>query len=128
MRVEVEMQNRSDAAIHVFTDLVRVRSADGTHGSVREFRDRYRMRQATAGSDDERARIEAIFSSLGIFSDQVRQLVQPQIEIPPGQSLTQVLPHLLSGTVTATRFELDLAYHDDATDRYNKLSKSFDIK
>lgn len=121
LRVQVRLENRGDAPVHVFTDLLQVVGEDGSRSTVREFRDRYRFQQARAG-DEERRRFESMFAVIGIQGDQVRELVQSQIEVLPGQTLQRTLPFLLKGDKADTRYTMDFAYHNDATDRITRLN------
>lgn len=121
LRLQVRMENRGDAPVHVFTDLLQVVGENGSRGTVREFRDRYRIQQARAGTGDRR-RFESMFAVIGIQGDEVRELVQAQISVLPGQTIQRSLPFLLKGDKTDTRYALEFAYHDDATDRITRLN------
>jgi hypothetical protein len=120
--VQVDAQNRGDENVHVFTDLLQVVGDDGARGTVRDFRDRYRLRQARTEDAGERRRFEEMFARHGVTSSGVRELVAAQVEIPPGQHVRRVLPFLLNGPADSSRFRLEMAYHDDATDRVHRFS------
>lgn len=123
LRIQVRMENRGDAPVHVFTDLLHVLGENGSHGTVRDFRDRYRMQQARMVGA-ERHGFESMFDRVGIQGDQVRELVQAQIAVPAGHVVRRTLPFLLKGASADTRYALDFAYHDDATDRISRLNLS----
>lgn len=122
LRVQVRLENRGDAPVHVFTDLLQVLGEDGSRGTVREFRDRYRIQQARVGDEERRRSFEAMFAGVGIQGDHVRELVQAQIEVPPGQTLQRTLPFLLKGDKPDARYAMDFVYHDNATDRITRLN------
>lgn len=121
LRIQVRLENRGDAPVHVFTDLLQVQGENGSRGTVRDFRDRYRIQQARM-VDAERRGFENMFDRVGIQGDQVRELVQAQIAVPAGQAVRRTLPFLLKGAQADTRYALDFAYHDDATDRITRLN------
>lgn len=123
LRIQVRMENRGNAPVHVFTDLLHVLGENGSRGAVRDFRDRYRIQQARM-VDAERRGFENMFDRVGIQGDQVRELVQAQIAVPAGQVVRLTLPFLLKGAAADTRYALDFAYHDDATDRISRLNLS----
>lgn len=121
LRVQVRLENRGDAPVHVFTDMLQVLGENGSRGTVRDFRDRYRLQQARL-ADAERQGFETLFGAAGIRGDQVRELAQAQIAVPAGQVVRRTLPFLLKGAQADTRYALDFAYHDDATDRITRLN------
>lgn len=122
LQVQVRVENRGDAPVHVFTDLLQVVGENGSRGTVREFRDRYRMQQARTGDEEQRRSFDAMFAAVGIHGDHLRELVQAQIAVLPGQTLQRSLPFLLKGEKADTRYTLEFAYHDDATDRITRLN------
>lgn len=128
LRVEVRMENRGDSPVHVFTDLLQVVGEDGSRGTVREFRDRYRVQHARSADEERRRGFEAMFAGVGIRGDRVRELVQAQIEVLPGQTLQRTLPFLLKGDKTDARYTMDFAYHNDATDRITRLNLPVKVK
>lgn len=123
LRIQVRMENRGDAPVHVFTDLLHVLGENGSRGTVRDFRDRYRIQQARM-ADAERRGFDNMFDRVGIQGDLVRELAQAQIAVPAGQVVRRTLPFLLKGAPADTRYALDFAYHDDATDRISRLNLS----
>ena len=122
LQVQMQFENRGDAPIHIFTDLLQVVGESGSRGTVREFRDHYRMQQARTGDEEKRRGFEAMFAGVGIPGGQVRELADVQIAVLPGQVLQRSLLFLLKGDRTDTRYALDFAYHDDATDRITRLN------
>ena len=121
LRIQVRLENRGDAPVHVFTDMLQVLGENGSRGTVRDFRDRYRIQQASMVGTERRG-FENMFDRLGIQGDQVRELVQAQIAVPAGQVIRRTLPFLLKGAQADTRYALDFVYHDDATDRITRLN------
>lgn len=124
LRVQVRLENRGDAPVHVFMDLLQVVGENGSRGTVREFRDRYRIQQARTGDEEQRRGFEAMFAGVGIQGAPVLELIQAQVEVQPGQVLTRALPFLLKEDKADTRYAMDFAYHDDATDRITRLNLS----
>jgi hypothetical protein len=122
LRVELRLENTGDSPVHVFTDQLQVVAEGGNRGTVREFRDRYRIQQARTEDAARRRDFADMFAGVGILADQLRELVQAEIEILPGQTLKRTLPFLLKQNTSDTRFSLDITYHDDATDRITRLN------
>lgn len=126
--VQASFENAGDAPVHVFTDLLQVVGEDGARGTVREFRDGYRMRQARAANDDSRRRFEAMIAKACSDCGRVGELLGGQIEIMPGQKLQRTLPFLLRDDRGDLRYTLDVAYHDDATDRIARLTMPVSVR
>ena len=121
LRVRLRLDNRGDAPVHVFTDLLQVVGEAGGRGTVRGFRDGYRLNLARSGHE-QRRRLEAALAGVGIAGDDVRRIGGPQIEIPAGQSIEITLPFLLGEGRPDDRYAMDFSYHDDANDRITRLS------
>lgn len=119
--VQTSFENAGDAPVHVFTDLLQVVGEEGARGTVREFRDGYRMRQARTASEDSRRQFEVMIAKACTECGRVGELLGGQIEIQPGQKLQRTLPFLLRAGSGDVRYTLDIAYHDDATDRITRL-------
>lgn len=117
LEITVRMENRGDAAVHLLTDLLQVTGEGGTRGTVREFRDRYRLHLARTGDDARRREFQAAMAATGIDGDDARQMSVAQIEVQPEQARQQRLFFLLRNDVGDTRYVMDFSYHDDATDR-----------
>ena len=120
--VQVRLENRGDAPVHVYKDMLQVVGEAGTRGTVREFRDRYRLRQARTPGDEDRRRFEAAFAGVGIGGDDIRELAGAQIEVPPGRTMRVTFPFLLKDGKADDRYAMELTYHDDATDRIRRLN------
>lgn len=121
IRVAVRLVNQGEAATHVFTDLLQIVGKSGSRGTVRELLERYRLQLAQAGSDAQRRSVESAFARQGVGPEVRRALAPPQIEVLPGQDSRHVLPFLLKGTAVDADYEMDMAYHDDASDRIVRL-------
>lgn len=126
--VQAIFENAGDAPVHVFADLLQVVGEDGARGTVREFRDGYRMRQARAANEDSRRRFEAMIAETCTECSRVGELLGGQIEILPGQTLRRTLPFLLRDGQGDVRYTLDVAYHDDATDRIARLRMPVSVR
>ncbi|MDR2238925.1 MAG: hypothetical protein LBE33_00595 [Zoogloeaceae bacterium] len=120
--VQVSIENKGDAAMHVFTDMLDVVGENGSRGSVRAFRDRYRFELAKAPDAARRKSLTALFAEIGVAEEQARQLFSPQLEILPGETLHVILPFMLKEDNADSRYVLHFAYHDDATDRVRRES------
>lgn len=127
LRIPLRLENRGEATVHVFTDLLQVLGENGSRGTVREFRDLYRIQHARTPAG-ERGRVESVLAVIGIQEDQMRELTMSQIPVLPGQTLQRTLPFLLKGGKADTRYSLDFASHDDATDRITRLTLSVTVK
>lgn len=124
MDVRIQLENRGDAPVHVFPDLLLLKGENGTRGTVREFRDRYRLYLARAGDEEQRQYFQSQMTSVGIDTERMRILSTAQIEVLPGQRLQLGLPFLLRNDSGDTRYTMDFAYHDDATDHIVRLTLS----
>jgi len=124
---EVSIENRGDAAIHVFVDLLDVVGENGSRGSVREFRDHYRFDLAKARDAAQRESLTAAFDEAGIKAAQVRRLFEPQLEILPGETLRVALPFLLREDKADARYVMHFTYHDEATDRIRRERAPFHL-
>lgn len=124
MYVRIKLENRGDAPVHLYPDQILLKGENGTRGTVWEFRDRYRLDLARAATEGQRQRLQALMTGAGIDVDRIRELSTTQIEIHPGQVLQIGLPFLLQNDRGDTQYAMDLAYHDDATDRIAHLTLS----
>lgn len=119
--VQTSFENAGDAPVHLFTDLLQVVGEDGARGTVRDFRDSYRVRQALAANEDSRHRFKAMIEKACSNCSRVGELLGGQIEVLPGQKLQRTLPFLLRDGQGDLRYTLHVAYHDDGTDRITRL-------